>query len=266
MRNDFSIAFLLTLFGGWDSIPRSTTTRRTRVRKEFALTLPPLAAASHSLDIWSLVMQSGPMAKAVLLTLVLFSVASWGVVAERFRRFSRADRESAAFLDRFHEGGGLAAIQEETEDLKWSPLADIYRAAFREISLNPPPQGQTLAGDGLEAVDRMLRKNATMQMTELERSLGFLATTASATPFIGLFGTVWGIMNAFRGIGATGSASLAAYAPGIAEALVATAAGLAAAIPAVIFYNHFQGRLRSMDSLIDEFRADLLHRLQGRRS
>jgi biopolymer transport protein TolQ len=111
-----------------------------------------------------------------------------------------------------------------------------------------------------------LRKNASVQLAELERSLGFLATTASATPFIGLFGTVWGIMNAFRGIGVSGTASLAAYAPGIAEALVATAAGLVAAIPAVIGYNHFMGRLRSMDLVIDEFVADFIHRIQGRRS
>jgi len=230
------------------------------------LPFPLVSSAPPSLDVWSLVMQAGPMAKAVLLTLIIFSVASWGVAAERFRRFSRAEKESRRFLERFHRGGGLAAIQEETEEFQWSPLADIYRAGFREISLNPPPPGEPLKGEGLEAVDRILRKNAVMQMTELERSLGFLATTASATPFIGLFGTVWGIMNAFRGIGSSGTASLAAYAPGIAEALVATAAGLGAAIPAVILYNHFQGRLRMMDSLIDEFEADLVHRLQGRRS
>ena len=112
----------------------------------------------------------------------------------------------------------------------------------------------------------MLRKSASVQINRLERSLGFLATTASATPFIGLFGTVWGIMNAFRGIGMAGTASLAAYAPGIAEALVATAAGLAAAIPAVIGYNHFLGRLRSMEGRIDEFVADFVHRVEGRRT
>lgn len=223
-----------------------------------------LAASTPNLDVWSLVMQSGPMAKLVLLILAGFSIVSWGIMAERLRRFRRAEQESRAFLARFHEGGGLAAIQDQTQHLGWSPVAEIYRAGFREISLNPTGGGE-LSGEGLEAVDRMLRKSASVQSTELERSLGFLATTASATPFIGLFGTVWGIMNAFRGIGVSGTASLAAYAPGIAEALVATAAGLAAAIPAVIGYNHFLGRLRSMDSLIEEFRADFLHRLLGRR-
>jgi biopolymer transport protein TolQ len=210
-------------------------------------------------------MDAGPMAKLVLLVLAFFSVVSWSIIAERLRRFRRAEQESRAFLERFHKGGGLAAIQDDTQQLGWSPLADIFRAGFREISLNPPEDGR-FGGEALSMVDRMLRKNATVQISELERSLGFLATTAGATPFIGLFGTVWGIMNAFRGIGVTGTASLAAYAPGIAEALVATAAGLAAAIPAVIGYNHFLTRLRNMDSLIEEFLADFMHRIQGRRS
>ena len=225
-----------------------------------------LAATTPSLDVWSLVMDSGPMAKFVLMILGGFSIISWGIMAERFRRFRRAEAESHIFIDRFQQGGGLAAIQDDTANLAWSPVAHIYRSGFREISLNPTPEGTALKGDGLDAVDRVLRKNASVHLTDLERSLGFLATTASATPFIGLFGTVWGIMNAFRGIGVSGTASLAAYAPGIAEALVATAAGLGAAIPAVIAYNHFLGRLRMMNSLTDEFIADFIHRLQGRRS
>ena len=225
-----------------------------------------LASASSGLDVWSLVLDAGPMAKVVLLVLLCFSVASWGIMAERWRRFRRAEDETRRFLGRFQKGGGLASIQDDTKNLHWSPVAGIYRAGFREISLNPPPEHDALRGDSLEAVDRVLRKNASVQLAELERSLGFLATTASATPFIGLFGTVWGIMNAFRGIGVSGAASLAAYAPGIAEALVATAAGLAAAIPAVIGYNHFLGRLRAMDLAIDEFVADFIHRVQGRRS
>ena len=224
----------------------------------------PLAAAAQGLNFWTLIFEAGPMAWLVLGILALFSVVSWGIVAERWRRFRRAEAETGLFLDRFHQGGGLAAIQDETADLKWSPVAEVYRAGFREISLNPVAEG-AVRGEALEAVDRMLRKSSGVQLTELERSLGFLATTASASPFIGLFGTVWGIMNAFRSIGVQGAASIAAYAPGIAEALVATAAGLVAAVPAVILYNHFLARLRSMESLIEEFRADFLHRLQGRR-
>jgi biopolymer transport protein TolQ len=229
--------------------------------------IPPLLTSpGGGLNVWSLVLEAGPMSKLVLLILAGFSIASWGIMAERYRRFRRAEEESRAFLERFHKGGGLAAIHDETKHLKWSPLADIFRAGFREISLNPLADTSNPGGDALEAVERVLRKNAAVNMAEMERSLGFLATTASATPFIGLFGTVWGIMNAFRGIGVTGTASLAAYAPGIAEALVATAAGLAAAIPAVIGYNHFLGRLRGVDLLVDEFIADFIHRVQGRRS
>ncbi len=228
------------------------------------MSLIPLAAVPQGLNVWSLVFEAGPMAWTVLSILALFSVISWGIIAERWRRFRRAESETNDFLDRFHQGGGFAAIQDETAGLKWSPVAEVYRAGFREISLNPVSEG-TLHGESLEAVDRMLRKSSGVQLTELERSLGFLATTASASPFIGLFGTVWGIMNAFRSIGVQGAASIAAYAPGIAEALVATAFGLVAAVPAVIAYNHFLARLRSMESLIEEFRADFLHRLQGRR-
>ncbi len=224
----------------------------------------PLAAAPRGLNFWSLIFEAGPLAWTTLLVLALFSVISWGIIAERWRRFRRAESETNRFLDRFHQGGGLAAIQDQTAALKWSPVAEVYRAGFREISLNPVGEG-ALRGEALEAVDRMLRKSSGVQLTELERSLGFLATTASASPFIGLFGTVVGITNAFRSIGVQGAASIAAYAPGIAEALVATAAGLLAAVPAVIFYNHFLARLRTMESLIEEFRADFLHRLQGRR-
>jgi biopolymer transport protein TolQ len=223
-------------------------------------------AQSGNLDVWSLVMESGPMAKFVLVVLAFFSVVSWGIIAERFRAYRAAERETVVFLDEFHRSEGLAAIHDATSALDRSPVAEVFRAGFREISLNPPPQGGALEGVSLEALDRVLRKSYSSQLVDLERSLGFLATTASATPFIGLFGTVWGIMNAFRGIGMSGTASLAAYAPGIAEALVATAAGLAAAIPAVIAYNHFLGRLRSMDATIDEFVADFVHRVQGRRS
>ncbi len=224
-----------------------------------------LAAASGNLDVWHLVAEAGPVSKFVLICLFLFSMVSWGIIAERFRTLKKAERENELFLSRFHKGGGLTAIQNDTGRLQWSPVAEVFRAGFREITLNPPPAGSDLSGAALEAFARMLRKSAAVQMTDLERTLGFLATTASATPFIGLFGTVWGIMNAFRGIGVSGTASLAAYAPGIAEALVATAAGLGAAIPAVIGYNFLLGRLRAVDARVEEFIADYTHRVQGRK-
>lgn len=224
------------------------------------------AAAAGQVEIWSLLRESGAMGRFVLTVLLVFSVVSWGIIAERFRTFRRAERETDSFLVHFRRGGGLAAIQDATTTLRESPLAEVFRAGFREISLNPPTSGTAFVGDELEALDRILRKSALVQSARLERSLGFLATTASATPFIGLFGTVWGIMKAFHGIGAAGAATLAAYAPGIAEALVTTAAGIGAAIPAVIAYNHFLARLRGMDTRTDEFIADFIHRVQGRRT
>ncbi len=227
--------------------------------------LPITAASQSGLDVWALVIDAGPMAKFVLFILLGFSVASWGIIAERWRAFARAQRESETFLEKFRKGGGLASIQDATATLRASPLAHLFRAAFREISLNPPPaEGPDVAT--VSALDRVLHKHTSVQVTELEKSLGFLATTAGATPFIGLFGTVWGIMNAFRGIGVTGTASLQAYAPGIAQALVATAAGLFAAIPALIGYNHFMRKLRLFEAGMDEFSADMIHRVLGRRS
>jgi biopolymer transport protein TolQ len=223
------------------------------------------AATAGEVEIWPLIRDSGAMGRFVLLVLSVFSVVSWGIIAERWRVFRRAEKETEAFLEKFRKGGGLAAIQDATTTLRESPLAHVFRAGFREISLNPPPGGAP-QGDELDALDRILRKSALVETARLERSLGFLATTASATPFIGLFGTVWGIMKAFHGIGTAGAASLVAYAPGITEALVTTAAGLAAAIPAVIAYNHFHGRLRGMDAKTDEFIADFIHRVQGRRA
>ncbi len=223
------------------------------------------AATAGEVEIWALIRDSGAMGRFVLLVLSVFSVVSWGIIAERFRTFRRAEKDTEAFLEQFRKGGGLAAIRDATTTLRESPLAEVFRAGFREISLNPPAGGAP-AGDELDALDRILRKSSLVQTARLERSLGFLATTASATPFIGLFGTVWGIMKAFHGIGTAGAASLVACAPGITEALITTAAGLAAAIPAVIAYNHFLGRLRSMDAKTDEFIADFIHRVQGRRA
>ncbi len=210
-------------------------------------------------------MDAGPMAKFVLVVLAVFSIISWAIIVERGLRFHRAEGESRVFLERFHATITLDGVESTADELRHSPVADVWRAGMRELRSNPPAPGADSDGPRIDAVDRMLRKSASVQLGDLERSLGFLATTASASPFIGLFGTVWGIMNAFRGIGMSGSASLAAYAPGIAEALIATAAGLAAAIPAVIAYNHFLGRLRTIDARIDEFIADFTHRLLGRK-
>ena len=217
-----------------------------------------LAAPAGGLDVWALVMDSGPMAKFILFVLIAFSVLSWGLILARWRTFARAQRESDVFLERFKKGGGLASIQDATAGLTWSPLAGLFRAAFREISLNPPA-GEVADAATIGALDRVLRKNISVQVTDLEKSLGFLATTAGATPFIGLFGTVWGIMSAFADIGRMGSANLAVVAPGISEALITTAMGLLAAIPAAVFYNFFSSRIRVLGSMLDDFAMEFLN-------
>jgi biopolymer transport protein TolQ len=220
-----------------------------------------LAAPAGGLDVWALVMDSGPMAKFILFVLVAFSILSWGIILERWRTFSRAQRESDVFLERFRKGGGLASIQDATAGLTSSPLAGLFRAAFREISLNPPA-GEVADAATVGALDRVLHKNTSVQVTDLEKSLGFLATTAGATPFIGLFGTVWGIMNAFRGLANVAQATLGHVAPGIAEALIATAMGLFAAIPAVIAYNRFAGDLNRLATRFDSFMEEFSNILQ----
>ena len=217
-----------------------------------------LQIAPHRLDVWTSVTSAGPMGKFVLAVLAVFSVVSWAIIAERWRTFRRAERESDAFLERFHRGGGLSAIKDDVRALDRSPLAQVFFAGFREISLNPPAAG-TPTGDDLDALDRLLRKSASVQGSRLERSLGFLATTASVTPFIGLFGTVWGIMDAFQRIGGTGSTNLSVIGPGISEALIATAAGLFAAVPAVFFYNHFTSKTKALASEIDDFSLEFLN-------
>ncbi len=206
--------------------------------------------------ILDLIGQAGPMAKFVLLVLGIFSIISWAIMAERFRTLRRADRESRLFLKKFNDAGSLRDIVEFSTLLTGSPLARIFRIAVTPG--NPSP----LVSKRTKNLKREVEKQAFSEIQKLERFLSFLATTASVTPFVGLFGTVWGIMNAFRGIGTAGTASIAAYAPGIAEALVTTAAGLAAAIPAVIGYNHFLRKIRVVSDEIEEFSEDLMTRIE----
>jgi biopolymer transport protein TolQ len=148
-----------------------------------------------------------------------------------------------------------------------SPVAALFKAAFHEVSQHSVEgaAGRTLDEDSIEDVERMIARTAAARTRELERSLTFLATVASTSPFVGLFGTVWGIMDAFARIGTSGAASIEAYAPGIAEALVATAAGLAAAVPAAIAYNSFLRQVRVMTIEMEEFQLDFVHLLQKRR-
>ncbi len=193
-----------------------------------------------------LILQAGYVVKAVLLMLVFFSVVSWAIIFFKHRYFSRANDETDSFLRIYNAGRDAKGLLSGTRVLTISPLANIFRATFSEKVYEKAE------------VKRLLRRYGALEAAKLEKYLNFLATTGSTTPFIGLFGTVWGIMNAFRGIGAAGSASLAVVAPGIAEALITTAAGLAAAIPAVIAYNYYLSRARQMIIEMEDFSEELL--------
>jgi biopolymer transport protein TolQ len=223
---------------------------------------------SADTGILALVWNSGPIAKVVLTILLVFSIASWALIVEKAWQLRRVRRQTVEFLRAFREGRRPSVVQNAARKLRESPLAQLFTAAYQEMSgiAEAPDRMLDDADDGLsperlEAVNRALRRAAAHEVAQLERYLPFLATTASATPFIGLFGTVWGVIAAFHGIGQQGSASLAVVAPGISEALIATAAGLGAAIPAVIGYNYFVNRVKHWATEMDGFTLDLLNLL-----
>jgi biopolymer transport protein TolQ len=216
--------------------------------------------------VLELVLNAGPVAKFVLAILLLFSIVSWALIVEKWWQFRRVRRQTLGFVKVFREGRRPSLVHSAARKFRDSPLAQLYASAYAEISGLPDIMDQVvddgdegLSPERLEAVHRALRRSAGLEIAQLERYLPFLATTASATPFIGLFGTVWGIMSSFQGISSQGSASLAVVAPGISEALIATAAGLAAAIPAVIGYNDFLNRVRHWATEMDGFILDLLN-------
>jgi biopolymer transport protein TolQ len=221
-------------------------------------------AAASDWDILAAVFAAGPVVKGVMLLLLAFSIISWAIIIAKFRQLSRAQQESAVFLTRFWQSPTLAAAEENTGCLASSPAAAIFRQGYAALTASHPaagdqpeiPPGPRLSRE--DAAQRAVRGALAAQVQLLTQSLSFLATCGNTAPFIGLFGTVWGIMTSFHQIGVKGSASLATVAPGIAEALIATAAGLAAAIPAVMAYNYFLGRVRRLEAELEGFAADLL--------
>jgi len=216
-------------------------------------------------DILHLIASSGLVARIVLGILLVFSVLALSVMLDRFRLYRRAKTTSLAFLDAMDQTRNLADLRDRCDRFLGSPLVILFKAGFRELTSQAVggderryPAPTAIASEahvtrGLERIRRALDRAALAENDRLEAFLPVLATTGAVTPFVGLFGTVWGIMTAFTQIGAQGSASLAAVAPGISEALITTAAGLIPAISAVIAYNYFLGRLRVLNSLMDEF-------------
>jgi biopolymer transport protein TolQ len=237
-----------------------------------ALTPAAYAQAEGTLQqqegLISMVTGSGLVVQLVLYLLILFSVFSWGIIFYKLRQVRVARRQSARFLELFWETKNLTTIHTTSQELKQSPVAQVFRAGYQELvrltrtkRQNPGSEGGVDTTDlvGVANVERAMKRAANQEITRLERALTFLATTASATPFIGLFGTVWGIMNAFRGLSVTHSSSIQAVAPGIAEALIATATGLVAAIPAVMAYNYFARQIRVLSAEMENFSSEFLN-------
>ena len=223
------------------------------------------AETAFASDIIQMFINAGLVVKIVLLVLILFSVISWAIIFMKWRFFRNAEQETAYFLDLFWGSTDLAGIYKESNELLFSPVARLFKAGYSEIKRTmklqnePVPNIGQLNINGLsDSVERALKRASIYQSSRLDKALSFLATTGNTAPFIGLFGTVWGIMESFRGIGLRGSASLAVVAPGISEALIATAAGLAAAIPAVVAFNYFSNKSSEMRSEMETFAADFL--------
>jgi biopolymer transport protein TolQ len=230
----------------------------------------PLQRSSTS--VITLLANSTLVARGVLLVLALFSIISWGIVLYKAWTFRRASRHTAQFLDVFRRSNKFSEVQAVCRSLSDSPLVGLFQAGYAELTgqlrqnvpdvangPNPrtPVDRPTLKS--LSAVDRALMRAASIEVNKLEHWVPFLATTASISPFIGLFGTVWGILIAFEDIGRMGSTNLNVVAPGIAEALITTAFGLAAAIPAVLFYNYYSNRVRIFATEMDDFSMEFLN-------
>jgi len=216
-------------------------------------------------EILKFFLATGWVAKAVLLILVLFSLGSWSVILSKWRELVSARRASERFLKVFRKASRLNEAADAAPGYRSSPLVAIFQAGYAELEAQIKAARRTAGQDAalrvrsLEGVQRSLQRAIGSEQERLQRALPVLATTASATPFIGLFGTVWGIMSTFHAIGATGSTSIVTVAPGIAEALVNTAAGLLAAIPAVIAYNHLLARVRHLRRRMDDFLLEFMN-------
>jgi biopolymer transport protein TolQ len=225
-------------------------------------------------DIFQMIIHAGLMVKFVLSVLLLFSILTWAIIFVKFRLLGKAKRETEGFLDLFWDSRELNKIYKMSEDLKYSPVARLFRSGYAEFNRirriqasRGPEKGQKMPGGDdpfrsqqaiMDNLERSLRKATIDQTNRLDVGISFLATTGNTAPFIGLFGTVWGIMESFRAIGLKGSASLAVVAPGISEALIATAAGLAAAIPAVMAFNYFNRKIAALGAEMDIFSSDFL--------
>jgi len=228
------------------------------------LLLAQAQAPAFSGGVAGLIASSGWVARFVLALLLLFSLISWAIILYKGAVLHRAHAQSDTFLDIFRKSSKFSEVNSVCSQLRSSPLVGVFQAGYLEVNQQVRGGGQAPAGArptvrSLESLSRSLARAAGVEMTRLERRLSFLATTASVSPFIGLFGTVWGIMEAFGDIGRMGSANLVVVAPGISEALITTAMGLLAAIPAAVFFNFFSSRVKVLSSMLDDFALEFLN-------
>ena len=221
------------------------------------------------LSITAMIFHAGPIGQLVMFTLFIFSILSWTIVIRKARLFKKVQNDSEDFIETFWNSSNLNEAYTTASEFEYAPQAEVFIAGFNELEKINKIRNRKDDNKRFETLDmqlatmdnlkRTVRKAASQKVNNYGSWLPFLATTGSATPFIGLFGTVWGIMASFHDIGQRGSASLAVVAPGISEALVATAAGLAVAIPAVIFYNYFSNKLDNIDAEVSDFTTDFLN-------
>jgi biopolymer transport protein TolQ len=219
----------------------------------FSLLQPAPTPRSSLID---LLWRASPIAKAVLILLLLFSIYSWAIISTKWLWLRRAERATKTFLARFRSGAKLSDLYTEAEGDE-SPIGRVFLAGYDEITGQLDESGGQVRS--LDALSRVLQSETINQVSRMERNLSWLATTANASPFIGLFGTVVGIIIAFQGLSAASASSIQAVAPGIAEALIATAAGIGAAVPAAIFYNQFLNRVKTLTATLDRFALELLN-------
>jgi len=220
------------------------------------LILPQLGGIFLQLSIWELVKGSGPLPQAIMALLLLFSVLSWSVIFSKWRVFSQARMANRQFLRAFRKAAGLEAVAIASEQFRTSPLVSVFDFGYSEIDRQLKTHRTV---NNKVALERNLQLGISEEISKLERNINVLATTATVSPFIGLLGTVWGIIDAFQGLGNAGSASLRAVAPGISEALITTALGLVAAIPAAIAYNWFSGNIKEFGTRMEDFALEFLN-------
>jgi biopolymer transport protein TolQ len=241
-----------------ESILQGTTTGESGLSIPVGLALSFIQTAeTRSATLVDLLLRASPIAKAVLIILVIFSIYSWSIIISKWVWLRRAERETGSFLSRFAGGGKLSDFYQAADADAGSPLVRVFIAGYDEISNQMGEAGGRVRNT--EALGRVLQSATISEVSQMERRLSWLATTANASPFIGLFGTVVGIIIAFQGLSSASGSSIQAVAPGIAEALIATAAGIAAAVPAAIFYNYFLNRIKALTATIDRFSLELLN-------